>query len=174
MVDDSGERTFLVSHGIEYTFYEEYLHHIDTASIDSVYICGLEIEEYTGWNIIRYLQKHPDWTIYFAPGPRILSIPQEKLEAIFPLHPILHLNEQESLDFTRAATAQDAARAIYAVTQNTVFITLGSKALWHMMEPLFILPALFPPRWKIPLARETAISAPSLPPIVWGLRYRRL
>ncbi len=144
MVDDSGERTFLVSHGIEYTFYEEYLHHIDTASIDSVYICGLEIEEYTGWNIIRYLQKHPDWTIYFAPGPRILSIPQEKLEAIFPLHPILHLNEQESLDFTRAATAQDAARAIYAVTQNTVFITLGSKGALAYDGTAFYTAGAFP------------------------------
>ncbi|MBO5150517.1 MAG: carbohydrate kinase family protein, partial [Anaerotignum sp.] len=52
VVEESGERTFIVDHGIEYTFDEQYLENIDTSSIDSVYVCGLEIEEETGWNII--------------------------------------------------------------------------------------------------------------------------
>ena len=33
MVETGGERTFIVDHGIEYTFYETYLKNIDTASI---------------------------------------------------------------------------------------------------------------------------------------------
>ena len=74
-----GPATFIVDHGIEYTFYETYLKNIDTASIDSVYVCGLEIEEYTGMNIIAYLEKHPEYTVYFAPGARILQIRPERM-----------------------------------------------------------------------------------------------
>lgn len=130
MVEADGERTFIVDHGIEYTFYEDYLKTIDTASIDSVYICGLEIEEYTGWNIIHYLQKHPEYQVYFAPGPRILKIEQEKWNAILALHPILHLNEQESIEFTNCDTVEKAAKMLYTMTQNTVIITLGEKGAY--------------------------------------------
>ncbi len=130
MVEADGERTFIVDHGIEYTFYEDYLETIDTASIDSVYICGLEIEEYTGWNIIHYLQKHPEYQVYFAPGPRILKIEQDKWHAILALHPILHLNEQESMEFTNCNTVEEAAKILYAMTQNTVIITLGEKGAY--------------------------------------------
>ena len=130
MVEADGERTFIVDHGIEYTFYEDYLKTIDTASIDSVYICGLEVEEYTGWNIINYLQKHPEYQVYFAPGPRILKIEQEKWNAVLALHPILHLNEQESIEVTNCDTVEQAAKMLYAMTQNTVIITLGEKGAY--------------------------------------------
>lgn len=127
MVEEDGERTFIVDHGIEYTFYEDYLEKMDTASIDSVYVCGLEIEEYTGWNIIAYLEKHPEYTIYFAPGARIMELQAERMERMLALHPILHLNEGESMAFTGEKTAEDAAKALYARTQNTVIVTLGEK-----------------------------------------------
>lgn len=143
MVEADGERTFIVDHGIEYTFYEEYLKTIDTNSIDSVYICGLEIEEYTGWNIIQYLQKHPQYQVYFAPGPRILKIEEEKWNAILTLHPILHLNEQESMEVTNCDNVEQAAKVLYAMTQNTVIITLGEKGAYcfdgsnsYMAEPV--------------------------------------
>ena len=98
--EKGGERSFIVDHGIEYTFYEEYLEKIDTERIDSVYVCGLEIEEYTGENILAYLRKHPEYTIYFAPGARIMQIQPERMEAMLSLGPVLHLNEGESLIFT--------------------------------------------------------------------------
>lgn len=127
MVEEGGERTFIVDHGIEYTFYEEYLEKIDTDAIDSVYVCGLEIEEYTGWNIIAYLEKHPEYTVYFAPGARIMALQADRMERMLALHPILHLNEGESMAFTGEKTAEDAAKALYARTQNTVIVTLGEK-----------------------------------------------
>ena len=137
-----GERSFIVDHGIEYTFYEEYLEKIDTASIDSVYVCGLEVEEYTGWNIIDYLRKHPEYTVYFAPGARIMEIQPDRMEAMFALHPILHMNEGESLAFTGEKTVEEAARAIYAKTGNAVIVTLGEKGSYcydgadHYAEPV--------------------------------------
>ena len=127
MVEIGGERTFIVDHGIEYTFYEEYLKKINTESIDSVYVCGLEIEEETGWNIITYLQKHPEYTIYFAPGARIMEIQPDRMEAMLALCPILHMNEGESLAFTGKKTVEAAARAIHERTGNAVIITLGEK-----------------------------------------------
>lgn len=142
MVEVGGERTFIVDHGIEYTFSEEYLKNIDTTSIDSVYVCGLEIEEGCGWNIIHYLQKHPDYTIYFAPGSRILQIQKERMAAIFALHPVVHMNERESLSFTGEKSAEAAARAIYEQTKNVVIITLGEKGAYcydgadHFTDPV--------------------------------------
>ncbi len=127
MVETGGERTFIVDHGIEYTFHEAYLEKIDTENIDSVYVCGLEIEEETGWNIITYLQKHPDYTIYFAPGARIMEIQSDRMEAMLSLRPILHMNEGESLIFTGKKTVEKAARAIHGKTGNAVIITLGEK-----------------------------------------------
>lgn len=130
MVEAGGERTFIVDHGIEYTFDEQYLENIDTSSIDSVYVCGLEIEEETGWNIITYLRKHPEYTIYFAPGSRIMEIQPDRMEAMLSLHPIVHLNEGESLVFTGKDSAERAARAIHAKTENPVIITLGEKGAY--------------------------------------------
>ena len=130
MVEAGGERTFIVDHGIEYTFDEQYLENIDTSSIDSVYVCGLEIEEETGWNIITYLRKHPEYTIYFAPGSRIMEIQPDRMEAMLSLHPIVHLNEGESLVFTGKDSAEQAARAIHAKTENPVIITLGEKGAY--------------------------------------------
>ena len=125
--EKGGERSFIVDHGIEYTFYEEYLEKIDTERIDSVYVCGLEIEEYTGENILAYLRKHPEYTIYFAPGARIMQIQPERMEAMLSLGPVLHLNEGESLIFTGEKTVEAAARAIFAKTRNAVIVTLGEK-----------------------------------------------
>lgn len=140
--EQGGERSFIVDHGIEYTFYEAYLERIDTQSIDSVYVCGLEVEEYTGENIIAYLRKHPEYTIYFAPGARIMEIQPERMEAMLSLHPVLHLNEGESLAFTGTATVEEAARTIYEKTQNAVIITLGEKGAYcydgadHYAQPV--------------------------------------
>lgn len=142
MVEEGGERTFIVDHGIEYTFYEQYLEKIDTDSIDSVYVCGLEIEEVTGWNIIEYLRKHPAYTIYFAPGSRIMEIQEDRMDAMLSLHPIIHMNEGESLAFTGKSNVEEAARVIHAKTGNVVIITLGEKGAYcydgedHYAEPV--------------------------------------
>ena len=130
MVEDGGERTFIVDHGIEYTFYESYLENIHTESIDSVYICGLEIEEYTGMNIIEYLEKYPEYQVYFAPGPRIMQIPSERIERVLMLSPVVHLNEQEILAFTKAETIEAGARLLNQKTNRPVVVTLGSRGAY--------------------------------------------
>ena len=127
MVEEGGERTFIVDHGIEYTFYEEYLAEMQKETIDSVYICGLEIEEYTGWNIIKYLQKHPEYQVYFSPSPRIMKIDEQKMEAVLRLHPVMHLNEKEILTFTAEASIEVGARRLFEKTKSPVIVTLGER-----------------------------------------------
>ena len=130
-VEASGERTFICHHGAEYLFWPEWFDLLKADEIDSVYICGLEIEERTGKHIVEYLEGHPSYQIYFAPGPRIGIIDKELIERIFDLSPVLHLNETEAMDFTGKANIEEAAQVLYKRTHNTVIITLGEHGAYY-------------------------------------------
>lgn len=130
LVEESGERTFLSYHGVEYTFREEWLKDHPAEDYGMVYVCGLEIEEPTGWDMICYLEKHPDPEICYAPGPRAIRIEQEKTERLYALHPILHLNEREALELTGAESYESAAVCLREKTRNTVIITLGERGAY--------------------------------------------
>lgn len=108
-VEANGERTFISYHGAEYLFEREWFELTEPSEIDSVYICGLEIEETTGVHIVDYLEEHPEYRIYFAPGPRITKIAPELLARLFDLHPVLHLNEEEVLAYARSCEGDSGA-----------------------------------------------------------------
>ena len=129
-VENTGERTFLSYHGAEYLFRPEWFDLLDTDAIDSVYLCGLEIEETTGIHVIEFLEKHPSYRLFFAPGPRIHAIPKEKMERVLAMSPILHLNETEAFTYTGTSTIEEAAAALFAITNNAVIITLGDKGAY--------------------------------------------
>lgn len=126
-VEDTGERSFISYHGAEYLFEKEWFSLIPLEEIDSVYICGLEIEESTGENIVEFLEAHPELTVYFAPGPRLTVINPKLVERLYRLSPILHLNETEALSASGKSTVQEAASFLYEKTDNTVIVTLGEK-----------------------------------------------
>ena len=130
-VEDDGERTFVCYHGAEYRFQKEWFDTLDASEIDSVYICGLEIEEETGTNILSYLEEHPEFTVFFAPGPRITLLDPKLLERVFALHPILHLNQTEITSYTGKEELRAAAEEIYRFTQNTVIVTLGADGCYY-------------------------------------------
>lgn len=146
LVEESGERTFMAWHGVEYTFQKEWMEPYPASDFGICYICGLEIEEPTGISLIEYLEEHPELPVFFAPGPRLKHIAPEKLERVLALHPILHLNEQEAgflseylgvgisgqetpEEPTPAADASisKTAGTLHAVTGNSVIITLGKN-----------------------------------------------
>ena len=130
-VESTGERSFVSYHGAEYRFEKEWFSLIDPDEIDAVYICGLEIEEPTGPNIVSFLEENPDLTVYFAPGPRLGRIRTELLDRIFRLSPILHVNATEALEAGRSSTVAEAARKLYEKTGNTVIVTLGEKGCYY-------------------------------------------
>ena len=125
LVEKGGERSFLAYHGVEYTFDEEWMKDYPAENYGWTYICGLEIEEPTGWNLIAYLEKHPELQICYAPGPRGMYIEAEKTERIYRLHPMLHISEREAGELSEASDYRAAARVLQEKTGNTVIITLG-------------------------------------------------
>lgn len=130
LVETSGERTFMSCHGAEYTFQKKWMEPYENKNFDMVYICGLEIEEPTGKELIEYLELYPDRELFYAPGPRGILVDQEKTDRIFSLHPILHINEAEALAMSQCSTVEKAANVLLSQTKNTVLITLGNKGTY--------------------------------------------
>ena len=126
LVEDDGERTFICDHGTEYKFKEEWYKNLDPDDFDCAYICGLEIEEDTGDFIIDFLE-NSHIPFYFAPGPRINEIEKRKMNRIFSLNPILHVNKTEAVTFTETDSIYNAAEKLTDMTENTVVITDGEN-----------------------------------------------
>lgn len=138
LVERSGERTFLSVHGVEYSFHAEYMAAFAGECFDYTYICGLEVEEKTGGELVAWLEAHPDiaGTVVYAPGPRGIEVDADRTERLLAMHPILHLNEQEAQALAgRADTDADsvlvAAQTLHAKTGNMVIVTRGADGvLW--------------------------------------------
>lgn len=131
-VEESGERTFVSYHGAEYLIREEWLNEVDMDDIHSVYICGLEIEETTGVEIVRFLEKHTGVPVFFAPGPRIMRIDRALLQRLYKLHPVMHLNDDEIKEYFDTDDVKQAMEKMYDLTENTVIVTLGENgAVWY-------------------------------------------
>ena len=137
LVERSGERTFLSVHGIEYSFHAEYMDAFAGERFDYTYICGLEVEETTGGELVAWLEAHPDiaGTVVYAPGPRGIEVDTDRTERILGMHPILHLNEQEAQALAGMSGSEEpvlaAAQALHAKTGNMVIVTCGADGvLW--------------------------------------------
>ena len=128
LVEPDGERTFLCEHGAEYAFRPEWFEALP--EFDGVYVCGLEIEEPTGDVILRWLEQHPPQRLYFAPGPRILHIPPEKMARLMALGAVFHLNEAEICHFTRCDDVAQAAQMLRSLTHSDVIVTLGERGAY--------------------------------------------
>ena len=125
LVEESGERSFIAYHGIEYKFDREWFNAIDLKQFSSVYLCGLELEEDTGEEIVLFLEENNFKNIYFAPGPRLLTIKKSFVDRIFALKPIIHLNDQELVSYTKDSDLKRAMKTLQAMTGNDVIVTMG-------------------------------------------------
>ena len=132
LVEPNGERTFLCEHGAEYAFRPEWFESLP--AFGGVYVCGLEIEEPTGDVILDWLEKHPPKRLYFAPGPRILHIPPEKMARLMALRAVFHLNEAELCHFTRCEDVPQAARMLHSLTHSDVIVTLGERGAYVLHD----------------------------------------
>ena len=128
-VEPDGERTFVCRYGAEYLFRREWFDALPQEEINGVYLCGLEVERSSGDLLIDYLEQHPEFTIYFASGPRIGSIPAERLERLFRLRPLVHLNAGEALTVTGCNNLHRAVKSLCAATRGRVVVTLGARGV---------------------------------------------
>ncbi len=139
-VETSGERTFISNHGAEYLIYKDWLDDIDLSLVAGIYVCGLEIEETTGPQIVDFLSRCKDIPIYFAPGPRIMKIDSALLERLLSLSPVVHLNDDELLEYTNEADLRRGAEKLYAKTHNALIITCGSAGAYVYDGALTLVP----------------------------------
>lgn len=123
-VEENGDRTFLSHHGVEYSFNREWLKDIDLDAFDYIYVCGLEIEETDGDEMIETLS-NVHGQIIFCPGPRGKLIEQSKMNAMYQLSPVIHVNEQEIMELTEQTDIQKAIIEMNQRTKNTVIVTTG-------------------------------------------------
>lgn len=131
LIEADGERTFITLPGVECNFQEQWFEKINMDNFNSIYVCGYEIEGDKDKTILNFLEKYPDHTLYYAPGPRICHIEKQIQKQIFSLHPVLHLNKQEALTYTGQNTIEKSAEYLYGETQNDVIITLGSEGTYY-------------------------------------------
>lgn len=130
LIDRTGERTFFTLSGVETKFKFQWFSHIDPKNYDYVYICGYELEGKSGEEIVRYLESHQNWKLFYAPGPRICNISENIQNRIFSLKPVIHLNEKEAIAYTGYDDPESAAKYLYQKTRNAVIITLGEKGAY--------------------------------------------
>jgi sugar/nucleoside kinase (ribokinase family) len=153
LIEKDGERTFLSWHGAEYLFSRSWMKNIDYSQVDSIFICGLELEESTGAEIADFVCQTPQPKVYFSPGPRIMHIDHKLMKKIFTRNPILHLNETEARAYAKILKApkkgkspavsgrkkkaggdsaiEEAAAILANHTGNAVVITLGSRGCYY-------------------------------------------
>lgn len=134
LVNKEGERSFLSHHGAEYLFKKEWLENINMDEVDYVYVCGLEIEDKNGEEIIEFLKTIEKARIVFAPGSRIMDIQKERMDAILNLHPILHMNEEEIMNYTNQTSINEAMIELYHVTKETIIVTCGERGACYLSE----------------------------------------
>ncbi len=130
-IEPSGERTFVSHHGVEYTFNPEWLKDYDMSTFNAVYFCGIDLEEETGQAMLDFIRKHPHLHVYFAPGPRIHLIEKQKLDQVWALKPIVHLNKSELLDYTQEVSLLEGAQKLNALCHNTLIITDGDNGAYY-------------------------------------------
>ena len=127
LVEESGERSFIAYHGIEYKFDRSWFSAMDMGEFSSAYVCGLELEEDTGEEIVAFLEEKGFRNIYFAPGPRLLTIRRNLLDRLMALKPIIHLNDKEVTSYTGLDDIDKAAMALYEENRNDVIVTMAEE-----------------------------------------------
>lgn len=126
IVEDGGERTFITIPGVENDFKESWFENIDMSQYNNVYIAGYQTCGQSGAAISKWL-KNLQCQVVFAPGPVICQIDEQVINDIWDLHPIVHLNDKELLDYTKSSTIDDGLKKLYERVKNVIIVTCGAQ-----------------------------------------------
>lgn len=125
LVDGRGNRSFISVQGAEYHFQKEWLETLDADPDTWIYICGLELENETGENIVSYLEHVPS-KVCFAAGPRLLMIKKNWMDRILQRADLIHLNAKEAKELTDCDTVEAASEKLHSYHHAAVVITDGA------------------------------------------------
>jgi sugar/nucleoside kinase (ribokinase family) len=137
LIEEDGERAFLSHHGAEYLFSRTWMDDLDYSQTGSVFICGIEVEDSAGGEIVDFVYDRAQLDLYFAPSPRISHIGKKRMARLLARRsalgkgPFLHLNKTEALEFSGKATVEDAADFLFQQTENSLVITLGERGCYY-------------------------------------------
>ncbi|MDR0399630.1 MAG: PfkB family carbohydrate kinase [Treponema sp.] len=137
LVEEDGERSFLSLHGAEYLFSRSWMDGVDYGRTGSVFICGLEVEDSGGDEIVDFVCARSSLDLFFAPGPRIAHIGEDRMARLLARRgpsgrgPFLHLNEAEAVSFSGKDTVEKAADFLFRQTGNSLVITLGARGCYY-------------------------------------------
>lgn len=125
MVDNDGERTFVVVPGVENHMQPEWFRDISLEHSDLIYISGFDITEENGECYLRhYDQKQPHTQIYFDAGARVDFITSESFEHLLSFSPILHLNRLELSLITKCSEAEEALQQLEQRCAGPIILSL--------------------------------------------------
>lgn len=127
LVEEDGERTFITSQGAETDFKEEWFKSLDMGQYDKVYVAGYQFCGKSAHTVAAWLKNLKKQTVFFAPGPVICEIDKDLMREILSIHPVLHINEKELLDFTGETSVTEGLKKLYAQSENLVIVTTGEK-----------------------------------------------
>jgi len=125
MVEPHGERTMITLPGIERCFDPAWFESLDPKQFSSAITSGYELDGPGGIPIIDFLEANPHILFYYAPGPCIMSVSQDKVARINALQPVWHLNDMEARTYTDLEDLIEAGETILAQCNNAVVITEG-------------------------------------------------
>ena len=140
-VDDSGERSFVSYHGVEYSFDPLWLQEIDLTEINYIYVCGLEVEEKDGQALVDCVCSFGKQLI-FAPGPRLSFIQCSRVEQLLDKGCIVHCNEEEIKQLAQCDDLLGAMESIFDRTQQCVVVTCGDKGCYYFDGTLHFVKAV--------------------------------
>ncbi len=127
LVEKDGERTFVTVQGAECDYKKEWFDLLDMTNYDMIYVAGYQTLGESGKIISNFLKLNSQKNIFFAPGPSFSTIEKNTLNTIFSCNPIIHLNEKEITEFFNDSNIQSCLKKLYALSNNTVIVTLGEK-----------------------------------------------
>ncbi|MCQ2611749.1 MAG: PfkB family carbohydrate kinase [Treponema sp.] len=152
IVDNNSKHAFISCRGAEYLFDANWYSGINIKDFDSIYFCGMELEESTGIQLVSYLEEQKEkaakinspLTLYFDPGPHISYISKSMIERIYGLNPVIHLNRHEAKELTGQEDPQQAVTILHDHTQNDVVLTMdkdGAVVFNHQSGKVLTLPS---------------------------------
>ena len=110
LAEHSGERTFISMFGIERQMKAEWFDAFDIASYDYIYVSGYQVEGENGRVMLDVLERRrPDAVVVFDPGPRVLELDPERLEAFYDMGAMFTVNADEACKMSGKSDVSEAA-----------------------------------------------------------------
>lgn len=134
MIEPDGERTMLTLPGLDRHYERSWFDGVDAGRYACAVVSGYEIEPAEGDAIIAFLEDNPSLLTYFAPGPRVCGIDEDKIARLNALRPVWHLNRQEALAFTGVSSIERAGEVLRGQAGNDVVITDGANGAFAFAD----------------------------------------